>query len=308
MSTPVTPLGAPSPTGATAPLAQPGAILLVVPPFAMASRPVLSVSQMKTTLAAAGFSAKVLYLNLRFAERIGWDSFEWMSRRLYQHLFGEFIFSCVLFQRSKHDVQRYVDRVLGSLPPEEVVLPQYHSNLSTTEKLQHLVGEAAEFCREAGREILAHDPWIAGFTSSFHQNCASLSLIREIKERRPGVITAIGGANCEGEMGEELLVQFPLVDYVCQGECDLSFVELVRSIRAGCAEPVIPGVLIQGRGRQRSAPRPLTGDELDQLPYPDFSEYFAHLKVADPAKRVVPLLALETSRGCWWGAKHHCTF
>ncbi|MEY3837712.1 MAG: hypothetical protein RL304_694, partial [Verrucomicrobiota bacterium] len=41
---------------------------------------------------------------------------------------------------------------------------------------------------------------------------------------------------------------------------------------------------------------------------PDIRVGHVHLKVADPARRVVPLLALETSRGCWWGAKHHCTF
>ena len=25
-------------------------------------------------------------------------------------------------------------------------------------------------------------------------------------------------------------------------------------------------------------------------------------------RRVVPTLLFETSRGCWWGAKSHCTF
>ena len=47
---------------------------------------------------------------------------------------------------------------------------------------------------------------------------------------------------------------------------------------------------------------------LDDLPYPQFDDYFEELRtVALPLPRR-PYLSLETSRGCWWGQKHHCTF
>jgi magnesium-protoporphyrin IX monomethyl ester (oxidative) cyclase len=50
------------------------------------------------------------------------------------------------------------------------------------------------------------------------------------------------------------------------------------------------------------------GQDLDGLPYPTFDDYFAQLRTTSFAKRVLPALVMETSRGCWWGAKHHCTF
>ena len=46
--------------------------------------------------------------------------------------------------------------------------------------------------------------------------------------------------------------------------------------------------------------------DMDALPYPDMSDYFAMLARSAPG--VVPTMLMETSRGCWWGAKPHCTF
>ena len=44
-----------------------------------------------------------------------------------------------------------------------------------------------------------------------------------------------GGANCEGEMGVQMIRSFPWIDYVCCGEADHSFVALVEQLRgAGC--------------------------------------------------------------------------
>lgn len=48
--------------------------------------------------------------------------------------------------------------------------------------------------------------------------------------------------------------------------------------------------------------------ELDALPYPDFDDYFARLASSSLSHQIDPLLFVETSRGCWWGQKHHCKF
>ena len=52
----------------------------------------------------------------------------------------------------------------------------------------------------------------------------------------------------------------------------------------------------------------MTASELDALPYPDFDDYFARLRRSPLEAEVDPLLFFETSRGCWWGEKHHCAF
>jgi len=47
--------------------------------------------------------------------------------------------------------------------------------------------------------------------------------------------------------------------------------------------------------------------DLDTLPYPSYDDFFAqHRSLGLETGNLI--LPVETSRGCWWGEKHHCTF
>lgn len=263
----------------------------------------------------AGLPSQVLYLNVRFAERIGWYTYEQISHGEYRLLLGEFVFASALFSDDEQIVRDYAREVLGDPRPESF-LPRFLEGASVVEKLRHLRAEALDFCRTDGlQQILALEPSLVGLSSSFHQNCASLALIREVKRHRPEVVTALGGANCASEMGAELLRQFPEVDYIGQGDCDVTFVELVRSLAdtegengAGAAAPQVAGFLAQGRGPIGPSAAQIQGADLDRMPYPDFDDYFASIQTPTAAGSILPALVMETSRGCWWGAKSHCTF
>lgn len=82
-------------------------LLLVVPPFQGLRCPALIVSQLKGNLQQDGFDAEVLYLNLRFAERIRPRVHEWISGT-GPYLFGEFIFSTVVHDRGQEDLRAYI--------------------------------------------------------------------------------------------------------------------------------------------------------------------------------------------------------
>jgi len=47
---------------------------------------------------------------------------------------------------------------------------------------------------------------------------------------------------------------------------------------------------------------------MDALPIPDYDEYFEQFNNSSLGWSRKPSLLFETSRGCWWGEKHHCTF
>jgi ribosomal peptide maturation radical SAM protein 1 len=47
---------------------------------------------------------------------------------------------------------------------------------------------------------------------------------------------------------------------------------------------------------------------MDDLPYPDYADFFEQFGKTRFAKIWQPGLFYETSRGCWWGEKQHCTF
>lgn len=286
-----------------------GSILLVVPPFQGTTCPALGVSLLQATLEAQGFPTEILYLNLSFAERIGLDTYAWISEHTtFNGLLGEFIFSYLLFERSEKDLERYVDEVLGETACKPLfgrLSPDQHM----LDMLRRCIREAADWSvRDALPALLARDPWMVGLTSTFQQNCASLLLIRAIKRAQPAILTAMGGANCEAEMGEELFARFPEIDYIGQGECDHAFVALVRSLRHGKSERPIPGILSRAITQPPVSPNFLQSVDLDRLPYPDFRDYFAQLSATGYRDRIIPGLAMETARGCWWGAKQHCTF
>jgi ribosomal peptide maturation radical SAM protein 1 len=62
------------------------------------------------------------------------------------------------------------------------------------------------------------------------------------------------------------------------------------------------------RGKSKLVVKSDAIQNLDALPYPDFDDYFAELAASQTCRERAIHVIIETSRGCWWGAKHHCTF
>ena len=144
--------------------------------------------------------------------------------------------------------------------------------------------------------------------TSFAQNAASLALARRLRERYPHLTIVFGGANCEGEMGLQLHRSFSWIDFVCGGEADVSFPLLMDRLRSGGDVHGIPGVISRRDGESiysDLSPEPVR--DMDALPFPDYDDYFEQLAAMN-LKPGVPWVLMETSRGCWWGEKSHCTF
>jgi ribosomal peptide maturation radical SAM protein 1 len=150
---------------------------------------------------------------------------------------------------------------------------------------------------------------IIGIGTTFFQNLAALALAKELKQRWPDKIVVFGGANCEGAMGKAQLELFPFVDYVFSGEVDFSFPDFV--MRQSRKAPVtdLPGIIYRDEtGKVVEGPTAEPLQDLDRLPLPDFSDFVATREHADFLKKWDLVVAVESARGCWWGAKQHCTF
>lgn len=289
------------PEAATEPL-----VLLVVPPFQGLRCPALGASQLKADLLAHGIRAEMLYLNLRFGDRILPRVHDWLSGT-GKALLGEFVFSCAVHDKDEEEIRSYFEQIIQGSEYEKA-LDGWFPELGAYAALTHLIAEAKDFVSgEAIDAVLERDPWMVGFSSTFQSNCCSLAVIREIKRRRPDILTVIGGANCEGPQGEELIARYEEIDFVGRGECDLTFPEMVKTLLAGESGAGKTGFLSREMPLNCPSP-PLNGEELDGLPYPDFYDYFEQLERVSYRDRIAPGLAMETSRGCWWGMKQHCTF
>jgi ribosomal peptide maturation radical SAM protein 1 len=276
-------------------------VLLLVMPFLTLPRPHLGVALLKAGMARLGMSCDIRYFSFRFADIIGVPLYVRLAERSPAHLLvAEFLFTPALYGE---EARPFADFRAGIA---DYVVPYPEEFLRELERVRNLT---PAFIQECAGQIDFSQYDIVGFTSSFEQNIASLAMAQEIKRRAPEIITVFGGANFESEMGVELHRRFPFIDVVCSGEADYVFPQLVRRIRAGESLQDLGGVTCRVKGETVTSSAPQTFvNNLNDLPYPDHSDYYQALHASTAVSMVVPETTMETSRGCWWGQKHHCTF
>lgn len=285
-------------------------VALVVMPFAAVDRPNLAVGLLKAALRQEGIDCEVKYLNLTFWRLLGSAAWATMAGRLpMTALGGEWAFSQAFYGERFSTWESYEREVLED-PLWGVVKADRGAIRAARAAAPGFLRLALESC-DWGRYDLV------GFTSTFEQTLASLGLARLIRRRYPHVLLAVGGANFEAGMGRPYVEGFDFLDFVSTGEADVSFPALCRNLRAVKAGEsrrleVPPGFLHRRNGSRPAGRGPMV--RLDRLPTPDFDDYFRAARRAsrgrapragEPGR---PWLMLEASRGCWWGAKSHCTF
>ncbi|MGW4566158.1 RiPP maturation radical SAM C-methyltransferase, partial [Streptomyces sp. NPDC004561] len=161
---------------------------------------------------------------------------------------------------------------------------------------------------ECATGILAAEPDVVGFTTTFMQNVTSLALARELKGRRPELTVVFGGSNCDGPMGHALHRNHPFVDHVVRGEAEYAFPALLGHLDAGTAPADVPGLCWRDGAVSRANPESRRTVAPADIPSPDYDRWQAALDASPVHEYVHPKLVVEGARGCWWGEKHHCTF
>ena len=269
-------------------------IVFVVMPFAELSRPAIGVSLLKSAALRDGYTARIEYPNIQLADEIGADLYSQISSAFPPDIvLGEWFFAHDLFAGEIPDPDQYLNGPLAREANEEFATKVMQARLVVRDYLDECV-----------RRIMAHSPRVVGFTTTFHQTCASLAVAKRLEQLPEPPLVVFGGANCEGEMGLQLLKSFSWIDYVCCGESDISFPKLLDHIFHD--GPIVDGILEQGKSNAVAKSDAI--QDLDALPYPDFDDYFAALEQSKVGRERAYHVIVETSRGCWWGAKHHCTF
>ena len=272
-------------------------VLFAYMPYHKLSHPALGASILKSCLQQKNITTKIKYFGLSFAERIGYKAYQkflWSNPVLLQ---GEWTFTDAAFGK-------------GFRKKQEEKLGKSFSGL---EKYHEDVAEVAElWIQEQASHIIADPPKIIICSSMFQQNMASLAMLRHIKELCPNTITIMGGPNTEAELGVALLRRAPWLDYISSGEGEETLPLLCTkliSYQSNFESPM--GVISQDdvkagdRTYTTINKRPSLAS-MDESPAPDFDDFFSDLKRS--SLNIKPGLLLESSRGCWWGQRSHCTF
>jgi ribosomal peptide maturation radical SAM protein 1 len=273
-------------------------------PFGPVFAPSLGLTLLRGSLAKRELTASIYYFTIRFAETIGRAFYSDIAEKgcpALEDLAGEYLFSHALFERTANDFTRYVTERLDEYYSDALIA----RFLRARERVDPFLDECLD-------TLVRERPPIVGFTSVFQQHTASLALARRVKTALPSTFVVFGGANCEGIMGAETIRSFPFVDAAVSGEADLVFPQLVRHVLDGRSIDGLPGV----RSRSTIEREFAAGDfsngpmvrDLDELPVPDYGDYFEQFKASRYDRGWYPLVFVETSRGCWWGERMHCTF
>jgi len=290
-------------------------VLLVCMPFGPVFSPSLGLSLLKAGLAAKGIPARVRYFSIDFAERTGqafYCDLASEGRPSVRDLAGEWIFSGALFPATEEEEEAYVEEVLRKRSASLTDGAGVPASPALIGRILRARRAAPGFLERCLEEVVRERPRLVGFTSVFQQHLASLALARRLKQALPDAFIVMGGANCEAVMGAETVRQFPFVDAAVSGEADRVFPELARRVLDSRSLGGLPGVRTRegtlaefASGSFSSAPMVR---DLDELPYPDYADYFEQFEASRYGREWQPSLLFETSRGCWWGERMHCTF
>jgi ribosomal peptide maturation radical SAM protein 1 len=180
--------------------------------------------------------------------------------------------------------------------------------ITTALRMRSLV---PEFLEAAADELLAGMPSVVGFSSVFQQNVASLVLAKILKTRNPSLKIVFGGGNCDAQMGQTIHECFPWVDFVVRGEGEKVFVEVVMDVLENRQIHSHPGLCYRFNGLSIAVPQKTEPQvSMDEVPAPVYDDYFERLARTPLRSKLWPEVSIlfESSRGCWWGAKSHCTF
>jgi ribosomal peptide maturation radical SAM protein 1 len=277
-------------------------VLLVAMPWARLEHPSIQLGLLKAILDARGIPSRQLHLYLDFVEHaaardpaLGPDAYDDVATR---HLVGDWIFAVPPFADATAADRRYLD-FLGAEGEDPAFL-------AIAASMREAV---PSFLERAVDHIVRLQPEVVGFTTTFGQTVASLVTALLVKQRLPGVTIMLGGAHCDGPMGEALFRSFPWIDVVVRGEAEPVFGELVESLLKADPAIALPGVCVRSSRGDHITPMAASSPRVT-LPFVEYDDYFERLDANRFAAQISPQVTIpfESSRGCWWGEKHHCTF
>jgi len=276
-------------------------VALVNMPFSYSKFPSIQLGTLSALLKSQHIPVDCHHLNVRFAYKIGVPLYETICEK--RGLFGEWLFSYLLFRDNptRAEYPRLFKPVFEQVTKESGYPASFFEDMAER--------TAPQFLTRALTTIDWGQYKIVGFTSTFDQNVASLTMAKLIKDLYPDVTIVFGGANYDGEMGLEYFRAFPFIDHVVIGEGEETFPALVRTILEERGHSVPNGVTYRQDHQIRFTPNTSLFTNFTNTGPPDYDDYYHLLaELGEAAQGLDRILLYEGSRGCWWGEKHHCTF
>ncbi|OOM82028.1 radical SAM superfamily protein [Clostridium puniceum] len=267
-------------------------ILLVVPPFSLINLPCIGLDILKSIADSMNVKTSILYSNMLFAEYIGVEKYNQISRGLLSMhtMLGERIFA---------------EAAYSSMPCLGIdFLKRYDENfneiflsLSSIEEITNIANMANSWTNILAEEIANRKFSIVGVTTGHQQTNAAIALINAIKKRNSNIICTMGGSACDGDMAEGIQTLSPNIDYIFSGESEISWKDFLNKYKS---DNLPNNKIITGKFLSN----------LDEILCSEntYRDYYNQLNYLNVVKEEETSFLYESSRGCWWGERNKCTF
>ncbi len=287
--------------------------VLVSMPWPYLQMPSLQLGTVTAILQRAGYpvrpvSAYLLFMEylaacnagLPEAEHFTMEHYEHMSERSWQNGLGDWVFATAPFAEPTPERDAAYLQWVGR-----------RESPAMLEVAKRMRERADRYLDRMVEVVLEDDPDVVGFTTTFNQNVPSLNLAARLKAAKPNVVILFGGANCDGPMGTGLHEAYQQIDYVVRGEAEYALPAAMECIAGHRDRASVPGLVYRHEGSTITNPATAASAvAMRDVPLPQYDEYFERLR-SSPLRAALEAsvaLPVESSRGCWWGEKHHCTF
>lgn len=293
-------------------------VFLINMPFVDVSIPSIGLTQLQSVLRdqfPTEVSVDILYLNHDFANYFGFDLYQALVTSFHNfNEVGGWFFRPLAFPDVADNTKEYFQRYY---PGQDEESRQFKTAMQEKRRGVDAYLDALIDQYKLDKADLV------GFTSMFVQNIASFAMAGKLKTRDPALTTVVGGANAEYPMGLEIIKHVPQIDFVFSGPSLKSLPQFIRHQLNGELEQChrIHGVLskqnlesVMAPGQlvfMSDAPRLRTlGEDFDinACVDLDYNSFLDSIEKQFPDNGIETTLLFETSRGCWWGEKAHCTF
>lgn len=178
-------------------------VALLSTPWPLFNRPSIQLGTLKAFLQREIPEVKVdahhVYLNV--AEAVGYDLYKAISEKFW---LSEACYAALLYPEREEAVRSFCAMQAKDLSPKPDFKNLWRSLKVVSERIVRSVNWTSY-------------PLI-GFSIGYGQLSSSLYFIQQIKKTSPHSKIALGGSSCAGRMGESLLMAFPEIDFVVNGE------------------------------------------------------------------------------------------
>ncbi|MGD8983533.1 MAG: RiPP maturation radical SAM C-methyltransferase [Desulfobacteraceae bacterium] len=266
-------------------------IALISTPWPLFNRPSIQLGALKAfvrnRLPRVQVDTHHIYLSV--ADLLGYDLYGQISEKTW---LSEAPYAALLYPEKRETIARF-----------------WRSQSSRRSLIQKWdFHEILDRLEDASQGILSSINWqdyaLVGLSICFGQLTSALYFIHHMKQTVPDLKVVVGGSACAGDLGRSLLDLFPEIDFVISGEGEMPLLHLIKRLShsdgKGKTDPT-PGLFDRNDTLETDTSEFSQLPALDQLPVPDYKDYFSLLNSLDPEKVFIPKLPMETSRGCWWG-------